>query len=86
MNLVTHFQILDEAVCISHVAISLEKGMYLIILSPAIGKLFNELGSFVGIRKKKVNQPIDLSINEWGSIREVNLFINGDLSMNKESC
>ena len=66
MNLVTHFQILDEAVCISHVAISLEKGMYLIILSPAIGKLFNELGAFVGIRKKKrwINPSIYLSMNE----------------------
>ena len=46
MHMVTRSQILDEAVCISHDANTLGKGMHLTILLPGMGKIVRQTGLF----------------------------------------
>ena len=46
MDLATRVQILDEAVCISHSANILEKGMNPTILPPSMGNIVGQTGLF----------------------------------------
>ena len=47
MNFATKVQILNEAICISHSANTLEKGMNPTILPPAKGKYLGRLNSLI---------------------------------------
>ena len=51
MDTATRVQILDESDCIWHSTNTLEKGMNPIILPPAMGKLYDRLGSSALVRQ-----------------------------------